>query len=75
MPSALSINTRRKPNCLITPSHCVQTELPVVDDKYLISEKPGKINQGCREGLEHCQGHGPRMRVDLMDRPRDELLD
>lgn len=75
MPSALPINNRRKPNYLITPSHCVQTELPVVDNKYLMSEETRRINQGCREGLELHQGSGPRVRVDLMDPPPDWLLD
>lgn len=52
MPSALPINNRRKPNYLITPSHYVQTELPVVDNTYLISQETGRINQGCREAAE-----------------------
>lgn len=57
MPSALPINNRREPNYLITPSHCVQTELPVVDNKYLIREETERINQGCRlEQLTSCQG-------------------
>lgn len=62
MPSALPINNRRKPNCLITLSHCVQTELPVVDDKYLISEETGRINQGCREvpGISRALAPGSR---------------
>lgn len=61
MPSALPINNGRKPNYLITPSHCVQTELPVVDNKYLISEKTGRINQGCRvELLKSCRGVWPQ---------------
>lgn len=60
MPSALPINNRREPNYLITPSHCVQTELPVVDNKYLISEETERINQGCRlEQLMSCQGTAP----------------
>lgn len=70
MPSALPINNRRKPNYLITPSHCVQTELPVVDNKYLISEETGRVNQGCRELLlEQCRGAGPGVRVYLMVHP------
>ena len=52
MPSALPISNRRKPNYLITPSHYVQTELPVVDNTYLISQETGRINQGCREAAE-----------------------
>lgn len=60
MPSALPINNGRKPNYLITPSHCVQTELPVVDNKYLISEETGRINQGCRVELHSCQGTWPQ---------------
>lgn len=60
MPSAVPINNRRKPNYLITPSHCVQTELPVVDNKYLISKETERINQGCRlEQLKTCQGTAP----------------
>lgn len=74
MPSALPINNRRKPNYLITPSHCVQTELPVVDNKYLMSEETQRINQGCREGLVPHQASGPRVRDDLTDLPLDWLL-
>lgn len=59
MPSALPINNRRKPNYLITPSHCVQTELPVVDNKYLISEEAGRINQGLRRGCLCSMDVGP----------------
>ena len=51
MPSALAINNRSKPNYLIIQLQCVQTELPVVDNKYLISEETGRINQGCMEWL------------------------
>lgn len=51
MPSAPTINNRSKPNYLIIQLQCVQTELPVVDNKYLISEETGRINQGCMEWL------------------------
>lgn len=39
MPSALAINNRSKPNYLIIPLQCVQIELPIVDNKYLISKE------------------------------------
>lgn len=72
MPSALPINNRRKPNYLITPSHCVQTELPVVDNKYLISEETERINQGCWELLPAwaLPGTYPGVGVYLMDPPQ-----
>lgn len=43
MPSALAINNRSKPNYLIIQLQCVQIELPVVDNKYLISKEIGRI--------------------------------
>ena len=75
MPSALPINNRRKPNYLITPSHYVQTELPVVDNTYLISEETGRRSQGCREAAWACQGSGPGVRVCLLHPPPDQFLD
>lgn len=76
MPSALPINNRRKPNYLITPSHCVQTELPVADNKYLISVETGRINQGCRQGcMSFARDLVPGVRVCLLDPLPDRLLD
>lgn len=76
MPSALPINNRRKPNYLITPSHCVQTELPVADNKYLISVETGRINQGCRQGCtSFARDLVPGVRLCLLDPPPDQVLD